>query len=76
MLKLLVTSLTFRPQVEATLFKVPRSYFESSDVFRETYLLGLPGEEISQGVTDQQPLQLDGVDTTEFRCLLKAMTRE
>ena len=61
------------PQVEVTLFKVPRSYFESSNVFWETYLLGLPDDEISQGVTDQQPLRLDGVDMTEFRCLLKAM---
>ena len=45
--------LTFSLQVEATLFKVPHSYFESLDVCRETYLLGHPGEEISQGVTDQ-----------------------
>ena len=62
--------------MEATLFKVPRSYFESLDVFREAYLLGLPGDEMSQGVTDQQPLRLDGIDTSEFRSLLKAMTRE
>jgi hypothetical protein len=63
-------------QVEATLFKVFRGYFENSDVFRETYLFGPDGEEVPDGQTDQQPLRLDGVDAAEFRCLLKAMMRE
>lgn len=61
-------------QVEGILFKVPRSYFEKhSNLFQETYLFGPHGEEVSGGLTDQQPLQLDGVDAAEFRCLLKAM---
>ena len=58
-------------QVEASLFKVSRVYFEHSDVFREMDLLGPKG-----GHTDQQPLRLGGVDAAEFRCLLKAMVRE
>lgn len=60
-------------QVQATLFKIPREYFENSDVFRETYLLGPNGKEVPDGHTDQQPLRLDGVDAEEFRCLLRAM---
>jgi hypothetical protein len=63
-------------QVEAVLFKIPRSYFENVDTFRKIYLFGPDGEEVSDGHTDQQPLRLDGVDAAEFRCLLKAMIRE
>jgi len=60
--------------VEATLFKIPICYFEKhSDVFWEKYLLGPRGEEVSDDLTDQQPLRLDGVDAAEFRCLLKVM---
>ena len=61
---------------EGILFKVARSYFEKSKVFRETYLLGPQGEEVSDGLTDQRPLRLDGVDAKEFRYLLKAMVRD
>lgn len=60
-------------QVEATLFKVSRGYFENSDVFRETYLICPEGDEVQDGHTDQQPLRLAGVDAAEFRCFLKAM---
>jgi hypothetical protein len=63
-------------QVEGILFKVSRSYFEKHSIFfRETYLFGPHGEEVPDGLTDQQPLRLDGVDAAEFRCLLKAMIR-
>jgi hypothetical protein len=63
-------------QVEGSLFKVPRSYFEKhSDLFRETYLSCLQGE-VPDGLTDKQPLRLDGVDAAEFVCLLKAMIQE
>lgn len=62
-------------QVEGTLFKVSRNYFETSDVFRETYLFGRQGEEVPHGHTDEKPLRLDGVDVAEFRCLLKVMIR-
>jgi len=63
-------------QVEAILFKIPRSYFENVDTFRMTYLFDPDGEEVSDGHTDQQPLRLDGVDAAAFRCLLKAIIRE
>jgi len=63
-------------QVEATLFKVPRSYFEQFDAFRKTYLLDAQDGEVLDGCTDQQPLRLEGIDAAEFRCLLKAITRK
>jgi hypothetical protein len=63
-------------QVEAVLFKIPRSYFKNVDTFRKIYLFGPGGEEVSDGHTDQQPLRLDGVHSAEFRCLLKAMIRK
>ena len=62
--------------MEATLFKVSRRYFEDSDVFRVTYLLGPEGEEVPDGHTDQQPLRLNGLNAAEFRCLLTAMIRK
>jgi hypothetical protein len=60
-------------QVEGTLFKVSCSYFEPSDVFRKMYLFSPQGEEAPNGHTDKEPLHLDGVNATEFRCLLKVM---
>ena len=64
-------------EVERVLFKAARSYFEKhSNVFRKTYLLGPQGEEVSDGLTDQGPLRLDGVDAKEFRYLLKVMIQE
>jgi hypothetical protein len=63
-------------QVEAVLFKIPRSYFENVDTFRRTYLFGPDGERVSDGYTDQQPLRLDGIAAEDFRCLLKVMIRE
>ena len=62
--------------MEGSLFRVPRSYFEkNSDVFRETYLCRHRGEEVVDGLTDEQPLRLDGVYAAEFGCLLHAMIR-
>ena len=67
-------------QVERTLFKVPLAYFENhSEVFRINYLLCIlqpEGESAPDGLTDQQPLRLEGVDAAEFGCLLKAMIQE
>lgn len=66
-------------QVEDTLFKVPRSYFEKNSadsLFLVTSLVGPQAQEVPYGLTDQQPLRLDGVAAAEFRCLLKAMIRE
>jgi len=65
-----------RIQVEAVLFKIPRSYFENVDTFRKTYLFGPDGKEVSDGYTDQQPLRIDGIGAADFRCLLKVMIRE
>ena len=62
-------------QVEGILFKVPRSYFEKHS-FRVTNLVGLEAKEVPYGLTDQQPLRLDGVAAVEFRCLVEAMIRE
>ena len=62
-------------QVEGILFKVPRSYFEKHS-FRVTYSVGLEAKEVPYGLTDQQPLRLDGVAAVEFRCLVEAMIRE
>lgn len=63
-------------QVEGTLFKVSRSHFENVEVFRTTYLFGPHGEVVSDGHTDQQPLQLAGIKAANFRCLLKVIFRE
>ena len=64
-------------EVEGILFKVARIYFEKhSKVFSNRYLLAPQGEEASDGLTDQRPLRLDGVDAKEFRYLLKAMIQE
>ena len=63
-------------EVEGIFFKVARNYLEKSKAFRETYLLGPKGEEVSDGLTDQGPLRLDGVDAKEFRYLLKVMIHE
>ena len=59
-------------QVESTLFKIPRNYFEKSslDMFWLTSLVGPQAQEVPHGITDQEPLRLDGVAAAEFRCLL------
>ena len=62
-------------QVEGTLFKVPRSYFEKHS-FRVIHLVGLEAKEVPYGLTDQQPLRIDGVAAGEFGCLIKAMICE
>ena len=61
-------------KVEAVLFKLPRVYFEEhSDVFTGVYLFDRHGRPVSDGYTNEQPLRLDGVDSEEFRCFLKAL---
>lgn len=55
-------------QVEDTLFKAPRCYFEQNStdsIFHYTV-----------GLSDQQPLRLDGIAAAEFRYLLRAMIRK
>jgi hypothetical protein len=63
--------------VEQTLFKVPRCYFQKySKVFSTKLLLRPKDQQIPDGMTNEQPLRLEGVDAAEFRCLLNAMIRE
>ena len=61
-------------QVEDTLFKLPRCLFEeSSEVFRDMFLLPSPEDVSCDGSSDEQPLFLEGVRKAHFRQLLKAM---
>ena len=65
---------TQRIQVERTLYKVPRSYFERhSELFLKAYLFRRQCED---GLSDERPLRLEGVCAAEFKCLLRAMIRE
>ena len=62
------------PQVEDTLFKLPRHLFEeSSDVFRDMFLLPAPEGVSPDGCSDEQPLVLEGVRKADFRRLLEAL---
>jgi hypothetical protein len=61
-------------QVEDTLFKVHRHYFEQeSVVFRDMLQLPLPPGTIPDGCSDQKPLRLEGVDKGDFKQLLRVM---
>jgi hypothetical protein len=72
LLFLLVTH--FLLQVEDTLFKVPRYLFEeSSEIFRDMFLLPTPEGTPYDGSSDEQPLFLEGVRKMDFRRLLWAM---
>ncbi|TDL18239.1 hypothetical protein BD410DRAFT_728845 [Rickenella mellea] len=60
--------------VEGCLFKVPRYYFEESDVFQA--MLKLPfGVQTGEGTTDEHPLRLDGVTANDFRTFLTVLIR-
>lgn len=53
------------------LFNVPRHKFQSESViFRSMFDLP-PGDKTPDGLTDDQPLRLDGIDRVEFSRLLK-----
>jgi hypothetical protein len=74
----LMTSFCFarnpRLQVEDTLFKTSRIDFEKhSKIFWETYLRNRNGSNPVSGFTDRKPLRLDGIDVSEFKCLVKAL---
>ncbi|KAL4266105.1 BTB domain-containing protein [Pleurotus pulmonarius] len=57
--------------VDNELFNVPRHKFQSeSAIFRSMFDLP-PGDETPDGLTDEQPLRLDGIDRVEFCSLLK-----
>lgn len=60
--------------MEGVLFKVPRRYFEQdSAVFRAMFQLPVPESAIPDGMSDQQPLRLDGIAKKDFRQLLRTM---
>jgi hypothetical protein len=61
-------------QIEDILFKLPRCLFEeSSEAFRDMFLLPAPEGSLSDGSSDEQPLVLEGVRKAAFRRLLEAM---
>ncbi|KAJ8503539.1 hypothetical protein ONZ45_g10775 [Pleurotus djamor] len=60
--------------VEGVLFKVPRHKFESeSPIFLSMF--ELPPEGLVDGLSDEQPLRLDGIECNEFRDFLKTIAR-
>lgn len=66
------TNVTF--QVEGERFTVPRYYFEEeSSVFRDMFRLPVAPGATPDGATDEQPLQLSGVNRDDFRQLLRVM---
>ena len=65
-------------QVGNTLFKVPRRKFEDgSETFKDMFALPVKadGDGIAEGTSDEHPLVLEGIETDEFRSLLRAMFR-
>ncbi|KAI0697069.1 hypothetical protein C8T65DRAFT_662692 [Cerioporus squamosus] len=60
-------------QVEGVLFKVPRRPFEQESAFKDTFSLPSPNGE--EGLTDDNPIYLEGVTEEEFRPLLWVMLR-
>jgi hypothetical protein len=61
-------------EVEGTLFCVPRHHFiEQSEVFRDMFELPVATDTVPDGLSDEQPLQLEGVSEADFRQLLRLM---
>ena len=64
-------------QVEDTLFRVHRRYFEQeSEVFRAMFQLPVGNGVVADGSSDEQPLRLEGVKKEDFRQLLRIMFPE
>ncbi|KAI0349702.1 hypothetical protein OH77DRAFT_1499446 [Trametes cingulata] len=61
--------------VEDRLFKVPRHEFVASPVFRDMFALPASDTETAEGVTDDEPVRLDGIKRDDFRALLHIMLR-
>jgi len=60
--------------VEGTLFKVPRAPFErNSGFFKNMFRRHLPLGIVPDGLSDEQPLRLDGIKKKEFRLLLNVL---
>jgi hypothetical protein len=60
-------------QVHGTLFKIPREMLETIPVFRDVFLLPSPEGQPSEGSSDDNPLELKGVEGSEFRWFLRYM---
>ena len=61
-------------KVEDTLFKVPRKPFEDqSDIFRSMFLLPPEGNAQHDGVTDDKPVKLEGINKVDFRAFLRVL---
>jgi len=61
-------------QVEDTLYRVPRHPFEQeSEVFRDMFGLPIVKGAIPDGLSDEQPLHLEGIMKEDFRQLLRIM---
>ena len=66
-----------RLQVEDTLFRVPRRYFEQeSEIFRTMFQLPVAEGIAPDGSSNERPLLLEGVNKEDFRQLLKVMFPE
>ena len=62
------------PEVENQLFKVHRHLFtELSPVFRDMFKLPVPQGAVADGLSDNQPLVLDGIEKKDFVQLLRCI---
>jgi hypothetical protein len=57
-------------QVESTLFNVPKHVFDESPIFQDMFSVPPGASQSVDGLSDQQPLRLEGVSLIDFRCLL------
>ncbi|EJC98678.1 uncharacterized protein FOMMEDRAFT_143095 [Fomitiporia mediterranea MF3/22] len=61
-------------QVEDYLFKVPRRPFEDqSDIFRSMFLLPQGQSKLVEGMSDENPLVLEGISKKDFRAFLQVL---
>ncbi|KAH7890554.1 hypothetical protein F5I97DRAFT_1940329 [Phlebopus sp. FC_14] len=67
-----MTTVTFL--VEDCLFRVPRGPFETeSTVFRDMFLLPTGDQDVLEGSSDANPIQLEGIKKDDFEQLLKVL---
>ena len=61
-------------EVEDQLFKVPRHLFvKLSPVFRDMFRSPVPGGAKADGLSDNQPLVLNGIEKKDFVQLLRCL---
>lgn len=58
--------------VEDTLFKVPRYQFDNSPIFKSAFALPT-GDLAAEGVSDEHPIELQGIKKSDFEGLLKVL---